>query len=215
IQEDRSAGPNGQGSPVPRASNQLAPCAHRSVCQPRRKRTLLSADDFHRQLRYGDSPLGGRHPADGDDARCRPRGHCHLLRRPARRSVHFMEGRGNDCADLRDPRLPLMALVGTASPPLVIIGIGVGIGLLGLPYGALGSMMAEMFPDRSRYTAVAVSYNFSGAIGGFAPSVALASVTVFGGTIWATAVLLARSMLITAAGGVLAGRAAHNDALMY
>lgn len=109
---------------------------------------------------------------------------------------------------------PLMALVGTASPPLVIIGIGVGIGLLGLPYGALGSMMAEMFPDRSRYTAVAVSYNFSGAIGGFAPSVALASVTVFGGTIWATAVLLALSMLITAAGGVLAGRAAHNDALM-
>ena len=109
--------------------------------------------------------------------------------------------------------IPLMALVGTASPPLVIIGIGVGIGLLGLPYGALGSMMAEMFPDRSRYTAVAVSYNLSGAIGGFAPSVALASVTVFGGTIWATAVLLALSMLVTAAGGILAGRAAHNDAL--
>ena len=84
---------------------------------------------------------------------------------------------------------------------------------LGLPYGALGSMMAEMFPDRSRYTAVAVSYNLSGAIGGFAPSVALASVTVFGGTIWATAVLLALSMLVTAAGGILAGRAAHNDAL--
>ena len=75
-------------------------------------------------------------------------------------------------------------------------------------------MMAEMFPDRSRYTAVAVSYNLSGAIGGFAPSVALASVTVFGGTIWATAVLLALSMLVTAAGGILAGRAAHNDALM-
>ncbi|WP_209374177.1 MFS transporter [Brevibacterium renqingii] len=108
---------------------------------------------------------------------------------------------------------PLMALVGTASPPLVIIGIGVGIGLLGLPYGALGSMMADMFPDRSRYTAVAVSYNVSGAIGGFAPSVALASVAVFGGTIWATAVLLALSMLITAFGGILAGRAAHNDAL--
>src|SRR5699024_4597984 len=40
--------------------------------------------------------------------------------------------------------LPVMALAGTASPPLVIIGIGVGIGLLGLPSGALGSMMAEM-----------------------------------------------------------------------
>lgn len=106
---------------------------------------------------------------------------------------------------------PLMALVGTASPPLVIIGIGIGIGLLGLPYGALGSMMAHMFPDKSRYTAVAVSYNVSGAIGGFAPSVALASVTVFGGTVWATAILLALSMLITAAGGFLAGRATHND----
>ena len=106
---------------------------------------------------------------------------------------------------------PLMALVGMASPPLVIIGIGIGIGLLGLPYGALGSMMANMFPDKSRYTAVAVSYNVSGAIGGFAPSVALASVTVFGGTVWATAILLALSMLITAAGGLLAGRATHND----
>ncbi|AZT99663.1 MFS transporter [Brevibacterium linens] len=107
---------------------------------------------------------------------------------------------------------PLMALVGTASPPLVIIGISVGIGLLGLPYGALGSMMANMFPGRSRYTAVAVSYNVSGAIGGFAPSIALASLTVFNGTIWATATLLALSMLITAAGGIFAGRSARNDA---
>lgn len=108
---------------------------------------------------------------------------------------------------------PLMALVGTASPPLVIIGIGIGIGLLGIPYGALGSMMANMFPGRSRYTAVAVSYNVAGAIGGFAPSVALASLSVFGHTIWATAVLLALSMLITAIGGLLAGRATHNDTL--
>lgn len=107
---------------------------------------------------------------------------------------------------------PLMALVGTASPPLVVIGIGVGIGLLGLPYGALGSMMTNMFSGQSRYTAVAVSYNVAGAIGGFAPSIALASVAVFGGTIWATAVLLALSMLITAAGGLLAGRSAYNDA---
>lgn len=107
---------------------------------------------------------------------------------------------------------PLMALVGTASPPLVIVGIGIGIGLLGLPYGALGSMMANMFPSRSRYTAVAVSYNISGAIGGFAPSIALASVAVFNGTVWATATLLALSMLITAVGGLLAGRATRNDA---
>jgi MFS family permease len=106
---------------------------------------------------------------------------------------------------------PLMALVGTGTPLLVIIGVGIGIGLLGLPYGALGSMMANMFSERSRYTAVAVSYNISGAIGGFVPSIALASVAAFGGTIWAAASLLGLSMLITAIGGFLAGRAAYND----
>ncbi len=106
---------------------------------------------------------------------------------------------------------PLMALVGTGTPLLVIIGVGIGIGLLGLPYGALGSMMANMFSERSRYTAVAVSYNISGAIGGFVPSIALASVAAFGGTIWAAAFLLGLSMLITAIGGFLAGRAAYND----
>lgn len=106
---------------------------------------------------------------------------------------------------------PLMLMVGTGSPILVIIAVGVGIGLLGLPYGALGSMMAQMFSDRSRYTAVALSYNVSGAIGGFAPSVALAAVTAFGGTLWATATLLAFSMLVTAFGGFMAGRAVRND----
>ncbi|GAB3559381.1 MFS transporter [Spelaeicoccus albus] len=106
---------------------------------------------------------------------------------------------------------PLMLMVGTGSPVLVIIAVGVGIGLLGLPYGALGSMMAQMFSDRSRYTAVALSYNVSGAIGGFAPSVALAAVSAFGGTLWATATLLAFSMLVTAVGGFMAGRAAGND----
>lgn len=107
---------------------------------------------------------------------------------------------------------PLMALVGTATPVLVIIGIGMGIGLLGLPYGPLGSMMAGMFADRSRYTAVGVSYNVAGAIGGFVPSVALAAVASFGDSVWVIAVLLALTMLITSLGGFMAGRAARNDA---
>lgn len=106
---------------------------------------------------------------------------------------------------------PLMLMVGTGTPALVIIAVGVGIGLLGLPYGALGSMMAHMFSDRSRYTAVAVSYNVSGAIGGFAPSVALAAVSVFGDTIWATGTLLALSMAITSAGGFLTWLAVRGD----
>lgn len=107
---------------------------------------------------------------------------------------------------------PLMALVGTGTPVLVIIGVGVGIGLLGLPYGPLGAMMSDMFTDRSRYSAVAVSYNVSGAIGGLVPSIALALVSVLDGHIWVVAALLALTMLITAIGGFLGGRAAHNDA---
>lgn len=108
---------------------------------------------------------------------------------------------------------PLMAFVGTAVPVLVIIGIGVAIGLLGLPYGPLGPMMTNMFADRSRYTAVAVSYNISGAIGGFTPSLALAMVAAFGGSIWVIAFLLAIALLITGLGGFMAGRAERNDQL--
>lgn len=107
---------------------------------------------------------------------------------------------------------PLMSLVATGQPAFVIIGIAIGIGLLGLSYGPLGPMVSNMFGTDSRYSAVAVSYNISGAIGGFMPSIALAATSTFASTHWIIGALLALSMLVVAIGGMLGGVAARNDA---
>lgn len=106
---------------------------------------------------------------------------------------------------------PLMTLVSTGQPVLVVIGIATGIGLVGLAYGPLGAMIAAMFSTHSRYSAVAVSYNISGAIGGFMPSVALALTATFPATHWVIGALLAFSMLVVAIGGCLGGIAAQHD----
>jgi MFS family permease len=106
---------------------------------------------------------------------------------------------------------PLMTLVATGQPAFVIIGIAIGIGLLGLSYGPLGPMVSNMFGTDSRYSAVAVSYNLSGAIGGFMPSIALAATSTFASTHWIIGALLALSMLVVAIGGLLGGVAARKD----
>ena len=105
---------------------------------------------------------------------------------------------------------PLMAMVATAQPLLVILAVGIAIGLLGLPFGPLGAMMAQMFPEQARYSAVAIAYNIAGMIGGFVPSIAVAVVAASGGAIWAVAALLALIMLISTAGGIGAARVSHH-----
>src|SRR5699024_6634033 len=125
-----------------------------------------------------------------------------------------VEGRGNDCAALRAPRLPTD---GPGRDRVSAAGDHRHRCWHRTARSALRRVGVDDGGDVPRSVSLHGGRRFLNLLGPhrwLPPSVALASVTVFGGPIWATAVLLALSMLITAAGGVLAGRAAHNDALM-
>lgn len=109
---------------------------------------------------------------------------------------------------------PLAALIGTGQPALVILGVALGIGLLGIPYGPLGTMLAQLFPDETRYSAVAVTYNIAGMIGGFVPSAALAMSIALDGSAWVIGILFAAICLITTAGSIAAGVALKRQQLL-
>ena len=98
---------------------------------------------------------------------------------------------------------PLMIWVGSADPLAVVLGMGLAIGLVGIPYGPMGAMMANAFAARSRYSAVAVSYNVAGMVGGLVPSLTVAVVAALNGAIAAVAALLAAIMLISTIGAMI------------
>jgi MFS family permease len=100
---------------------------------------------------------------------------------------------------------PLVAAIGTGNPVLVVLGVAVGIGLLGIPYGPMGTLLAQLFPEETRYSAVAVAYNIAGLIGGFVPSLALAMSTALDGSVWVMAILFAAICSVTGAGAVAIG----------
>lgn len=101
--------------------------------------------------------------------------------------------------------LPVALLLGSGHPPLAAVGIALGIGVLGAPYGPLGTLLSQLFDDRYRYSGVAVSYNVAGLIGGFVPSLALALQGRVGGTVWVIGLLLAAIVALTAIGGAISG----------
>lgn len=100
---------------------------------------------------------------------------------------------------------PVVAMIGSGNDLLVIVGIAVGIGMLGVPYGAIGTLLSELFDARYRYSGVAVSYNISGMVGGFIPSIALLLSTRMDGSVWSIGILLGVIMVMAAVGGFLAG----------
>ncbi|WP_158583587.1 MFS transporter [Salinisphaera sp. Q1T1-3] len=98
---------------------------------------------------------------------------------------------------------PLMGLVATGQPWAVIAGISLGVGSVGLAYGPLGTLLADAFPVDVRYTAVAVSYNIAGMLGGLVPSLAVATVAAANGAIVAVTILFAGIMAISAIGALI------------
>lgn len=50
-------------------------------------------------------------------------------------------------------------------PWLVLVFLGVGLFLMGLTYGPLGTAMAELFPTSVRYTGASLAFNFAGILG--------------------------------------------------
>jgi metabolite-proton symporter len=51
--------------------------------------------------------------------------------------------------------------------------LSIGLGLMGMTYGALGTALAELFPTAVRYTGASLTFNVAGILGGsFAPYIA-------------------------------------------
>lgn len=63
----------------------------------------------------------------------------------------------------------------------VLITLCLGMALMGLTYGPLGTTLSNMFPTSSRYTGSSLAFNFAGILGAsFAPFVALWMANNFG-----------------------------------
>lgn len=100
---------------------------------------------------------------------------------------------------------PVFLLVDTGQTALVVLGVALGVGVISIPYATIGAVITNLFPDTFRYSAVAMSYNLSGVLGGFVPLIAAWLTGVTDGASWGVALLLAFIAACTAAGSYLAG----------
>ncbi|MGO1393959.1 MFS transporter [Agrococcus casei] len=107
--------------------------------------------------------------------------------------------------------IPIALMLGSGVEVLVIAAVALGIGVLGIPYGPLGTMLSELFSARYRYSGVAVSYNIGGLIGGFVPSIAAALAIALNGSVIVIPLLLGAIMLLCVVGGLLAARVLANQ----
>ena len=78
----------------------------------------------------------------------------------------------------------------------------VGLALMGLTYGPLGTVLSELFPTAVRYTGSSLTYNFAGIFGAsLAPYIATWLATNYGPAL--------RRLLPVGVGAAVAGRAGH------
>ncbi|MFI6817763.1 MFS transporter [Nonomuraea sp. NPDC050328] len=90
-------------------------------------------------------------------------------------------------------------MVGTGSPVLAAVGLGLSVVFSGSSYAALAGFLAEAFPARVRYTGISLAYQLCGAlIGGTTPMIAQALLGATG-TIWAVVVQYLVVILLTMA----------------
>ena len=54
---------------------------------------------------------------------------------------------------------------GSGSSLGVLVFLAVGLGLMGLTYGPLGTALAELYPTAVRYTGASLSFNLAGIFG--------------------------------------------------
>lgn len=102
--------------------------------------------------------------------------------------------------------VPIVLMLGSGNELAIIAAIALGIGVLGIPYGPLGTLLSELFSARYRYSGVAVSYNIGGLIGGFVPSIAAGMAIAMAGSVGVIGILLGVIMALCVLGAVIAGR---------
>jgi metabolite-proton symporter len=72
-------------------------------------------------------------------------------------------------------------LFGSGSTPIVLVFLAVGLALMGLTYGPLGTALTELFPTAVRYTGASLSFNLAGILGAsLAPYIATWLATHYG-----------------------------------
>jgi metabolite-proton symporter len=61
--------------------------------------------------------------------------------------------------------LVLAPLFGSGSTPTVAVFLAIGLALMGMTYGPLGTLLSEMFPAEVRYTGASLTFNLAGILG--------------------------------------------------
>lgn len=61
--------------------------------------------------------------------------------------------------------LTMAPLFGSGSAWLVSVFLSLGLGLMGMTYGPLGTMLSELFPPAVRYTGASLTFNLAGILG--------------------------------------------------
>ncbi len=94
------------------------------------------------------------------------------------------------------------ALLGSGNTTLITVFLCLGMTLMGLTYGPLGTFLSELFPTEVRYSGSSLTFNFAGIIGAaFAPMIAIwiaknYGLTYVGFYLSAAAVLTFLSLLV-------------------
>lgn len=94
------------------------------------------------------------------------------------------------------------ALLGSGSTTLITVFLCLGMTLMGLTYGPLGTFLSELFPTQVRYSGSSLTFNFAGIIGAaFAPMIAIwiaknYGITYVGYYLSAAAILTFFSLLV-------------------
>lgn len=61
--------------------------------------------------------------------------------------------------------LAMAPMFGSGSSMLVTVFLSLGLGLMGMTYGPLGTMLSELFPAEVRYTGASLTFNLAGILG--------------------------------------------------
>jgi metabolite-proton symporter len=98
-------------------------------------------------------------------------------------------------------------LFSSGSAVEVTVFLSIGLGLMGMTYGALGTALADLFPTAVRYTGASVAFNLAGILGGsVAPYIATYLAASYG--IASVGYYLSAAALVTLAAQLLLRRRA-------
>ena len=77
--------------------------------------------------------------------------------------------------------LAMAPMFGSGSSVQVTVFMSLGLGLMGMTYGPLGTMLSELFPAAVRYTGASLTFNLAGILGAsLAPYIATWLATTYG-----------------------------------